>query len=486
MQYIAGRWKSVIALCIAGVIVGTPMYTAVRAIREPLAVDDGGWKRTFGGPETEWGHSVAETADGGYIIAGDTHTDVWLIKTDGQGVMEWNRTYGGSYRDRGWSVQPTRDGGYIIAGEKGGGADRQDDVWLIKTDGQGVMEWNRTYGGSLYDGARSVMQTLDGGYILVGWKDAYYGQGDIWVIKTTADGGMTWNTTIGGAGRDLGYAICPSHDNGYMVAGFVAGEGGCLIKVDGQGSQEWHISVADEISAVQPTVDGGYILTGSVNQGGPPYAHTDMLLVKTDSEGSVQWQRSFGTFHYEHGQSVVQTSDGGFLLAGHTVAVRSTQHTGSLYDIWLIKTDGEGDERWMKRLGGSHYEHVSAVIQTSDDTYLLVGDTYSYGAGGYDVWLVKTGVPEVTIELDGIWNGCTVANTGERDLADISWSIDVDGMVLFGGHTAGTIDLLPAGETATIGMGFTFGFGPVWMVITAAETAAIAPYFLIGNIIVAV
>jgi hypothetical protein len=172
------------------------------------------WSVTFGGSELDGGRSVQQSADGGYVITGHamsyrtSKTDVWLIKTDSLGNMAWNKTFGGSRLDYGLSVQQTSDRGYIMAGYTYSYGAGRSDVWLIKTDSLGNMAWNETFGGSGEDMGYSVQQTSDGGYVVAGYTHSYgAGESDAWLIKTDSSGNVAWNQTFGDSEVDRGYSV---------------------------------------------------------------------------------------------------------------------------------------------------------------------------------------------------------------------------------------------------------------------------------------
>ena len=185
------------------------------------------WNQTFGGTGDERVYSVQQATDGGYIITGYTESfgngeaDVWLIKTDESGNQQWSQTYGGNYKDEGYSVEQTTDGGYIIAGKIRQQGSSNYDVYLIKTDGNGVEQWSQTYGGAGFsDAGRSVQQTTDGGYTIAG--DTYsFGNGssDVYLIKTDGNGVEQWSQTYGGIDYELGYSVQQTTDGGYIITG---------------------------------------------------------------------------------------------------------------------------------------------------------------------------------------------------------------------------------------------------------------------------
>ena len=310
------------------------------------------WTRLYGGNDTDRGNSAQQTQDRGYIIVGLTksfgagRSDVYLVKTDSLGSILWERTYGGSENDWGYSVQQTHDGGYIIAGETESSHPIIDDVYLVRTDSLGDTLWTRTYGGSNYDGGYSVQQTHDGGYIVAGYTQSFgAGARDIYLIKTDSLGSITWTTTHGGTSPDMAYSVQQTLDGGYIVAGrtwsFGAGSTDVyLIKTDSSGDALWTRTYGgseyDWGRFVRQTQDGGYIIAGRTDSFGAGWA--DVYLIKTDSSGEVLWTRTHGGIRRDEAYSVQQTHDGGYIIAGHSLSFDPGNH----FQVYLIKTDSRG------------------------------------------------------------------------------------------------------------------------------------------------
>jgi hypothetical protein len=261
----------------------------------------------------------------------------------------------------------TSDGGYALAGSNDSTAIGNGDFWLVKTDGSGNMMWNKTYGGTDYEGAYALVQTSDGGYALAGYTVSFgAGSTDAWLVRTDANGNMMWNKTYGGTWGDGAFAL------------------------------------------VQ-TSDGGYALGGTTGSSGP----ADFWLVKTDGSGNMMWNQTYGGTLGDNAYALVQTNDGGYALAGKTLSF-----SGYNYDFWLVKTDANGNMQWNRTYGGIGDDRASALAKTADGGYALAGVTNSFGAGKADLWLVKTDLGSGLAWIDSSANTVTLY----RGATDTYWN----------------------------------------------------------------
>jgi hypothetical protein len=336
--------------------------------------------------------------------------DFYLVKTDSAGNLNWSQTYGGSGDDFAYSLVKTTDGGYALAGYTSSYGAGYYDFYLVKTDSADNEQWYKTYGGAGDDEARSVIQTSDGGYALAGWTDSFGGGGyDFYLVKTDSSGNMVWNKTYGSTGDNEAYSLIQTSDGGYALAGYTDafGAGGrdfYLIKTDSAGNMQWNMTYGgigdDEAYSIVQT-SGGYALAGYTSS--LSVGTTSFWLVKTNSTGAEQWSQTYGSTGDNEAYALVQTADGGYAFGGYTDA----SGAGG-YDFWLVKTDSAGGVQWSQTYGGSSDDYAQSLIQTTDGGYALAGYTSSSGAGGNDFYLVKTDSAGVSSSSGGFnWGSIT-------------------------------------------------------------------------------
>ena len=227
------------------------------------------WSQTYGGSGDEYAYSVVQTSDGGYALAGFTDSsgagsfDFYLVKTDSAGNQNWTQTYGGVGDDKAYSVIQTADSGYALAGYTTSSSVDVINSWLVKTNSTGNEQWSQIYGSTGDTEAYSVVQTSDGGYALGGYTDASGAGGyDVWLVKTDSTGGVQWSQTYGGSSDDYAYSMIKTSDGGYALAGFTdsSGAGGFdfyLVKTDATGASSSGSGFS--LSSIE-----GYIILGGI------------------------------------------------------------------------------------------------------------------------------------------------------------------------------------------------------------------------------
>jgi hypothetical protein len=367
------------------------------------------WTKPFGGYQNDMGHSVQQTTDGGYILTGYTksfgagQSDIWLIKTDDFGDTLWTKTFGGANSDDGQSVIQTIDGGYIIAGSTASFGAGSTDIWLIKTNSLGDTLWTKTFGGSSADDGRAICQTTDGGFIIIGTTQSYgAGSCDAWLIKTDSLGDTLWTKTFGGIGIEKGKSVQQTADGGYIIIEDIyippdyVNIG--LIKTDISGDTIWTKKyggnfISYGLSVIQ-TKDKGYLISATCAK---------IWLIKTDSLGNVLWSKTFRMESSALAYSISQTIDGGYIVFGTTCSSPPVDEC----DIWLLRTDASGDTLWTKTFGGGSYEEAVSGQLTIDGGYIILGIKDSYSTN-FDFWLLKTtsdGLPVELISLTGYSEG---------------------------------------------------------------------------------
>ena len=364
---------------------------------------------TYGGLDGERANSLVVTSDGGFALAGHTKTlgaglsDFWLVKTDKQGNMEWNQNYGGEERDIAHSLIETSDGGYALIGKilYYSNVSRRSNIWLVKTDSLGVMEWSQTYGGEFSDDVSSLVEASDGGYVFAGATQfSGSGNGYAWLVKTDSLGVMEWNQTYGGLDNDRVHSLIKTSDGGYalglqrdMIETIPHMDTDVvLIETDSLGVMEWNQTYGgaerDMVSSLVEVSDGGFALAATTYSFG--VGGGDFWLVKTDSLGVMEWNQTYGGIEDNDVRSLVEVSDGGYVLAG----MRDESDYGN-DDFWLIKTDGSGNLNWSRSYGGSDIDRANSLVEISDGDFVIAGYTRSFGAGDDDVFLVRTNIENI-------------------------------------------------------------------------------------------
>jgi len=371
--------------------------------------------KAIGGPSIEAGKSLIQTSDGGYAIAGFTISfgagsgDVYVVKLDANGNLQWTKTIGGPASEEGNSLIQTSDGGYVIAGYTSSFGAGQLDVYVVKLDANGNLQWTKTIGGKKADVGTSLIQTSDGGYAIAGFTESFgAGEWDVYVVKLDASGNLQWTKTIGGPKGDEGYSLIQTSDGGYVIAGYTNSFGAgkadvYVVKLDAKGNLQWTKTIGGPESEIGnsliQTSDGGYAITGTTGSFGTGKAA--VYVVKLDAKGNLQWTKTIGGPESEVGNSLIQTSDGGYAITGTTGSFGAGEA-----DVYVVKLDANGNLQWTKTIGAKNKNYSkSSLIQTSDGGYAIAGHTESFGAGKWDVYVVK---------LDKNGNACCAVSQTSR------------------------------------------------------------------------
>ncbi|WP_286920781.1 T9SS type A sorting domain-containing protein [Flavobacterium sp. UBA4197] len=350
------------------------------------------WQKSFGGSGLDFLQSARITADGGFILAGVSNSpkggdkkedsrgqdDYWIIKLDAKGNEQWQRTIGGSGQEQLACISPTKDGGYIVGGSSSSGksGDKTEagqgnlDYWIVKLNASGTIEWQKTYGGHYMDQLKTVEQTKDGGYILGGYSNSpasgdkqsdNLGTGDYWIIKTDKAGAIEWQRTLGGDGDDNLSALIQSRNGGYVLGGS---------------------------SNSNPSNDKSRANTKG----------TDFWIVRLDDNGQTLWQETYNYGAVDLLTSIVENEDGTLLLGGYarTEVSDGKKDKKDINDYIALKINAKGEELWSKTVGSDGEDILNGLIETRDGGYLLAGTSKgkpsrdkSSGHGGNDFWVVK-------------------------------------------------------------------------------------------------
>jgi len=353
------------------------------------------WQQNLGKNQEDIIYDIVSTSDGGYIAAGMTGSmssskDVYVVKLNMSGEVEWENNYGGVKKEVGRSIRQTRDGGYIVGGETYSFNAKLKDCYIVKLSSSGEVVWEQKYGGDFNDGCEAIIQTSDGGYIAAGgsWPDIL--AGDIYLIKLDPNGIIEWEKYLGSGLEDRAYDIDQTPDGGYIIAGTtrIVHNGDYdmyIVKTDTKGNEEWSSTFGgdgDERAFSIDWFENGYVAAGYTRS----YSTTsDMYVVNMDPNGKKVWEiTDGGSSTEERAQSIRTTPDCGCIVVG-----QNNNNTYGGYDVYLFKLDSNGNKLSDGVFGGKNDDYGYAVEVCPDGGYIIGGQTGSFGNGG-DAYVIKT------------------------------------------------------------------------------------------------
>ena len=462
------------------------IFTIEPCLSQPPAIQ---WDKDYGGSYPEQFSVVIQTTDGGYLSCGSSRSDIsglksqpnwdvslstfdyWVVKSDAFGNLQWEKRYGGLSQDVCTALIQTIDGGYLLGGYSSSpaGGDKISiqiyamDYWILKLDVNGTEQWEKIYGGDGNDYLTGIVQNSSGGFLLAGFttsgitgnkSEASRGANDYWVVCTDASGNQLWDKTFGGSANDYARSVIHTIDGGYLIGGNsqsgISGDktetnrGSTLtsdywvVKIDEIGNKQWdkRFGSADDdiLSSLLQTSDGSYIL-GGYSTGGISYDKAvssrggyDFWVVKTNSSGAKVWDKRYGGTTIDYLYAMQITTDGGFLFAGSSDSPSGgdkSEASRGEEDYWIVKSSSTGVKQWDKTVGGLYEDWLSSARQTTDGGYILGGRSISSVSGekteatygNFDFWLVKLGPPSpLPVQL--------VEFTGAQDneRIQISWT----------------------------------------------------------------
>jgi len=351
------------------------------------------WQKTLGGSRTDVAYSVIQTRDSGYVAVGFTSSrgagkkDVWLVKLNQAGDTLWTRTYGGANDDIGWSVAQTRDGGYVIAGETYSYGAGFNDLYLVKTDAAGVPTWSKTCGSYAFEVGYSVAEAQVDGYIVAGYTLAT-GIAQGYLVRFSAAGDTLWTTAFGTGNGDYLYCVRQTVDGKYIAVGSHETPSGnteiYLTRFNAVGDLAWaqgHLSSDNSAGRSVEATSGGYLVTGFSG----PLGSEDIKLFKTDTAGQTSTYYSYEGPGMEMAFGSRQLADNGVIITGLTNSYGSG---GS--DLWLVRTNSAYDPLWSRTYGGLRDDQGNSVMPTFDGGFIVAGSTRSFSVESTDMFLIKT------------------------------------------------------------------------------------------------
>jgi|GEM_PF-537269 len=408
---------------------------------------------SFGSNSIDHGFGIAESQDGGLLLAGyaegsggDISTihggsDVWLVKLNTSGALLWEISLGGANDDRAKAVVQSTDGGYIIAGSTESvqgdvSLNRgQSDAWVIKVNSQGKLVWETTFGGSLMDAAEDLSPTSDGGALIVGWTESsdglissHKGGKDLWMVRVDQAGALVFEKTFGGSLDEEGSAIANAPDGNFLISGYSTSSDGDLIQNKGDrdlwvlnitpdGEINWQKSFGgseiDVAHAIDVGTNGQVVVAGSTSSFDGDVSSSkggfDLWVLKLDWFGNLLWEKTYGGGNHDEAYSVVLSSNGVISAGGYSNSLDGDRSQSlGLNDYWVIQLDSEGSLSWETSLGGSSNEEIRSIVGGQDGSLLALGFSGSSDGevggtrGGDDYWLARLR-PGAALPVSDAW-----------------------------------------------------------------------------------
>lgn len=358
------------------------------------------WVRMISKSKNDVSKRIIRTNDGGYLALGETNVnadssaDIWAVKISTSGDKQWDRTYGKNKLNSASDIISTKDDGYLIVGKTRSSGSEGEDMWVVKTDGLGEVQWDKSYDRSGLDTVKSVVETIDGGFLLVGNTYSRGSTGDdVWIVKIDQLGNEIWKKTYGGSGWEKAGSLIGTSDGSFVIAGTSASNDSKIpdawvFKIGSSGELMWEHSYGGDHSesakSLVATKDGGYLFVGDTWSKGA--GGTDMWVVKVDAQGNQQWDHTFGGTGYDTAERVIARKDGSYLIAGNTKLKVSR-----IPVILVVSIEFDGTLLWEHKFGGGTKNRVKDIITSNDGGYLLLGDAVPMRmSSGYKVFNTGT------------------------------------------------------------------------------------------------
>jgi hypothetical protein len=486
------------------------------------------WQNSLGGSMDETATSIKQTSDGGYIVAGVSNSndgnvngnngdwDSWIIKLTAVGALDWQHPLGGGGREAAFGIIETLDGGFMAGGystENGGdvtGNHGSRDYWITKLSSSGALEWQKSYGGSFLETCQSILQTSDGGYILVGDSSSIdgdvtgnHGDFDIWVVKINSIGIIQWQKSYGGSDTEAGNQIINTTDGNFLIAGYsrslngdvsvnLGGYDFWLIKIDPNGALLWEKSYGGSDNEyafdVHTTNDGGYIVGGfTFSNDGDVTGNNglnDCWLIKLDGNGNLQWQRALGGSDGDGITGIDVTPNGKYVIFGGSSSNNGdVSGNHGLADYWAALIDTDGAILWQRSLGGSENDNGYKIDITNDGGYCLAGSSASNDGdvsgnhGQLDFWVVKL-APDPLLVAEFEPNMVRLYPNPVAAVLQIEGEETIDKVAVFNLLGLKLLEQLPNSDKTTIDME-GYSEGTYLLHITSKKRTT--PYKLIKN-----